>query len=43
MLGYALVEVIGSTLGAADGTELHSSDGPFDGYNDGKPVGVLLG
>ena len=32
-----------STLGADDGTELVSYDGSFDGCNDCKPVGVLLG
>ena len=32
-----------STLGSADGTELHYYDGSFDGSNDGKTVGVLLG
>ena len=35
--------MIGSTLGAADGTEMHSSDVSVDGSNDGKPVGSLLG
>ena len=39
----ALGEVIGSTLVSADGTELHSSAGTFDGSNYGKPVVVLLG
>ena len=43
ILGSALGEVLGSTLGAADGTDLHYSDVSFDGSNDGKPVGVLLG
>ena len=43
ILGSALVKVIGSTLGAADVTELNYSAGSFDGSNDGKHVGVLLG
>ena len=43
LLGYALGEVIGSTLGDSDGTELHSSYVSFDGSNDGKLVAVLIG
>ena len=43
VLGSALGEMIGSTLEAADGTDMHSSDYSFGGSNDGKPVGVLLG
>ena len=35
--------MLGSILGADDGTDLHYSDGFFDGSNYDKPVGVLLG
>ena len=35
--------MLGSTLGSADVTDLGSSDGSFDGSNDGKPVVVYLG
>ena len=42
LLGSALGEVLCSTLGIADGTELSPSDGSFKGSNDGKPVGSLL-
>ena len=31
------------TLGIDDGSELGSSDGFFDCYNDGKTVGSFLG
>ena len=35
--------LVGSTLGLDDGSELGYSDLSFDGSNDGKPVGSLLG
>ena len=43
MIGTILVDVDVIILGLDVGTELGSLDGSFDGYNDSKLKGLLLG
>ena len=42
ILRFAMVEVLGSTLGLDEVTDLGSSDGSFDGSNDATLEGSWL-